>query len=127
MSRSASGKHHDTTILDVEWLMATLDRLLFLLHGTVLGSLQGSQSETDQQRRDISLAGLAMVCRMTLDVVEWHGEGQVPLMPICCFYNLRLARERMQERNRVVVDEGLSRDIDRLMRAEEQYRAAWVF
>lgn len=68
-----------------------------------------------------------MVCRMILDVVQWHGEEKAPIMPICSFYNLRAARKRMQERNKLVVDEALSRDINSLLGAEEEYRKTWVF
>jgi len=64
---------------------------------------------------------------MTLDVAKWHGEEEIQVLPICCFYNLRAARQRMQERNKLIIDEALSRDIDSLLRAEEKYRKAWVF
>lgn len=33
----------------------------------------------------------------------------------------------MQERNRLPVDEALSRDIGSLLDAEEEYRKTWVF
>ena len=33
----------------------------------------------------------------------------------------------MQERNKFVTDEVLSRDIDSLLRAEERYLKTWVF
>ncbi|KAF6225881.1 hypothetical protein HO133_009883 [Letharia lupina] len=66
-------------------------RLLFLLHGSVLDTLQHSKSETDHQKRDMSWSGLDM------------------------------------ERNKLVVDEALSRDIDSLLSAEEEYRKTWVF
>ena len=68
-----------------------------------------------------------MVCRMTLDVAQCHGEGKAQIMPICGFYNLRAARKRMQERNRLDSDEAMSRDIDVLLRAEERYRETWTF
>ena len=68
-----------------------------------------------------------MVCRMVLDVTRWHGEGKAPITPICSFYTLRAARKRIQERNKLVVDEALSRDIDSLLGAEEEYRKTWVF
>lgn len=103
------------------------DRLLFLLHGSVLDTLQHPKSETDHQKRDMSWIGLDMVCRMMLDVVQRHGEVKAPIMPICCSYNLRAARKRMQERNKPVVDEALSRGIDSLLGAEEEYRKTWVF
>ena len=104
-----------------------IDRLLFLLHGSVLDTLQCPKSEADHQRRDISWIGLDMVCRMILDVAQWHGEEKDQVMPICCFYNLQAARKRMQERNELVIDEALSREIDNLLRAEEKYRKTWVF
>lgn len=68
-----------------------------------------------------------MVCRMILDVAQWHGEEKAPIMLICSFYNLRAARKRMQERNKLAVDEALSRDINSLLGAEEEYRKTWVF
>lgn len=104
-----------------------IDRLLFLLHGSVLDTLQYPKNETDHQKRDISWIGLDMVCRIILDVTQLHGEENDQIRPICCFYNLRAARKRMQERNKLVEDEALSHDIDSLLRAEEKYRKAWVF
>lgn len=104
-----------------------IDRLLFILHGSVLDTLQYPKSETDHQKRDMSWLGLDMVCRMILDVTQWNGEQKAPMMPICSFYNLRAARERLQERNKLVVDEALSRDVDSLLGAEEKYRKTWVF
>lgn len=103
-----------------------IDRLFPLLHGSVLDTLQYPKSETDSQKRDISWIGLDTGCRMILDVAQWHGEAKAPIMPICCFYNLRAAINRMQERNKLVVDEALSRDIDSLLGAEEEYRKTWV-
>lgn len=104
-----------------------IDRLLFLLHGSVLDTLQCPKSETHHQKRDISWIGLDMVCRMTLDVAKWHSEEEAQIMPICCLYNLRTAREHMQERNKIVIDKARSRDIDSLLRAEEKYCKTWVF
>ncbi len=104
-----------------------MDRLLFLLHGSVLDTLQYPKSDTDHQKRDMSWVGLDMVCRMILDVAQLHGEEKAPIIPICSFYNLRAARKRRQERNKLVVDEGLSRDIDSLLGAEEEYLKTWVF
>ena len=104
-----------------------IDRLLFLLHGSVLDTLQYPKSEADHQKRDISWIGLDMVCRITLDVADWHGEENAQILPICGFYNLRAARKRMQERNKTAVDEALSRDIDTILRAEEKYSKTWVF
>ncbi len=104
-----------------------IDRLLFLLHESVLDTLRYPESDLDHQKRDIARIGLDMVCRMTLDVAQWHGEEKAQIMPICCFYNLRAVRKCMQERNKLVGDEVLSRDIDSLLRAEEKYRKTWVF
>jgi len=104
----------------------TIDRLLFLLHGSVLDTLHYPESETDRQKREMSLSGLDMGCRMVLDVVHCYGEEKASTMPICSFYNLRAARQRMQERDRLVVDEALSRDLDSLLRAEDEYRKMWV-
>ena len=105
-----------------------IDRLLFLLHGSVLDTLQHPKSEIEHQKKNIAWIGLGMVCRMIIDVVHWHEEKRaLQIMPICCFYNLRAARKHMQERTKLVVDEALSRDIDSLLRAEEKYRKAWVF
>ena len=104
-----------------------IDRLLFLLHGSILDTLQYPTSETDHQKRDMSWIGLDMVCRMVVDVAQLHDEEKAPIMPICSFYSLRAARKRMQERNKLVVDEALSRDIDSLLGAEEEYRKTWVF
>ena len=104
-----------------------INRLLFLLHGSVLDTLQYPKSETDHQKRDMSWIGLDMVCRLMLDVVQRHREENAPIMPICCFYNLRAARKRIQERNKLVMDEALSRDIGSLLGAEEKYRKTWVF
>ena len=102
-------------------------RLLFLLHGSVLDSLQHSKSESDQQKREISWLALDMACKMTLDVVHLHGEAEASMLLICCFYNLRAARSRLQEGNEAVGDEALSRDIDSLLRTEDNYRRTWAF
>lgn len=103
-----------------------IDRLLFLLHGSVLDTLQYPQSEIDLQKRDMSCIGLDMVCRMVLDVAEWHGEESAPIIPICAFYNLRAARKHLQERNKLLMDEALSRSIDILLNAEEGYGKTWM-
>ncbi|OCK73859.1 hypothetical protein K432DRAFT_430353 [Lepidopterella palustris CBS 459.81] len=102
-------------------------RLLFLLHGSVLDTLQYPTSETDHRKKDISWIGLDTACRMMLDVVQLHDEDKAPIMPNCCFYNLRAARKCMQERNKLIMDEALSRDINSLLGAEEKYRKTWVF
>lgn len=104
-----------------------IDRLLFLLHGSALDTLQYPKSEIDHQKRDMSWSGLDMVSRMVLDVAQLHGEEKAPTMPICCFYNLRAARKHIQQRNKLVGDDALSRDIDSLLGAEEEYRKTWVF
>jgi hypothetical protein len=104
-----------------------IDRLLFLLHRSVLDTLQHPKSETDNQKRDMSWIGLDVVCRIILDITQKHSEEKTPIMPICSFYNLRTARKCMQERKKLVVDEALSRDIDSLLGAEEEYRQTWVF
>lgn len=99
-----------------------INRLLFLLHGSVLDTPQYPKGETDHQKRDMSWIGLDMMCRMILDVEQWHGEEKARIMPICSFYILRAARKRIQERNQPVVDEALSRDIDSLLGAGMEYR-----
>ena len=104
-----------------------IDRLLFLLHGSVLDTLKHSKSETGHQKRDMLCMGLDMVCGMVLDVVQWHGKEKARILPICSFYNLRAARTRMQERRRLVVDGALSRDIDSLLGAGEENGKTWVF
>lgn len=103
------------------------NRLLFLLHGSVLDSFQHSKSESDQQRSELSWLALHMVCKMTLDVVHLHGKAEASMLQICCFYNLRAARSRLQEWNDAVGDEALSRDIDSLLRTEDDYRRTWAF
>ena len=102
------------------------DRLLFLLHGSVLDILQDPKSEADCQKRDMSWIGLEIVCRMIVDVAQWDGEEKASMMPIGSFYNLRTARKHLEERNKLVADEILSRDIDSLLKAEEEYRKTWV-
>ncbi|KAF2489840.1 hypothetical protein BU16DRAFT_495202 [Lophium mytilinum] len=107
--------------------VALCARLLFLLHGSVLDTLQYRRSETDRRRKAIAWIGLDAACRMMLDAAEWHDDEAIPIMPNCCFYNLRAARECLQERNKGVVDEGMGRDIERLLDAEEKYRKRWAF
>lgn len=68
-----------------------------------------------------------MVCRMTLEVAEFHGEGKNQIIPICRIYNLQAARKRMQERNRFLVCDARSRDIDNLICAENKYHEIWAF
>ena len=65
---------------------------------------------------------LRTACRILLDVLECDGEDAALGMPICCFYSIRAARRRMQERDEFAVDERLSRDVAVLLRAEEKYR-----
>lgn len=64
---------------------------------------------------------------MTIDVAEWYSEAEAQIMPITRFYTLRAARRYLQERNDLIVDEVRSRDIDRLLRAEEIYCKVWMF
>ena len=106
-----------------------IDRMLVLLHESALDTIQNCEIEGDHQRRGISYAGLDMMCRMTVEVAQWHGEEEraAQIKPICCYYNLWAARERLQERNRLDKDEAVSRDIHNLLRAEEKYRETWVF
>jgi hypothetical protein len=103
------------------------NRLLFRLHGSVLDSLQHSKSASDQQKREISWLALEMGCKITLDVVHLHSEAEPSILLICCFYNLMATRSRLQERNKAVGDEALSRDIDSLLRTEDKYRRTWEF
>ena len=106
---------------------SNIDRLLFLLHGSILETLSSSQSEADRQKKDLSWLGLDTVCRMTLDVVHSHRDARIPPMPICCYYSVHAARKCLQERNKLVMDEALSHNIDILWSAEEQYCNVWVF
>ncbi|EXJ86814.1 hypothetical protein A1O3_03768 [Capronia epimyces CBS 606.96] len=102
-------------------------RLLFLLHQSILDTLEYPKSESDHQNMGRSSSGLDMVCRWVLDVVKWQGEDKAMIMPICTFYNLRAATKRLQERNKHVVVELLSRVIDDLLGAQEAYHKTWVF
>jgi hypothetical protein len=101
--------------------------MLQLLHDSVLDTLQHPKSDADHQKREITCIGLDMVCRMTVDVARWHSEEKAQIMPICCFYGLRASRKCLQERNKLVIDQVLSSDIDSLLRAEEKYYRTWVF
>jgi hypothetical protein len=74
----------------------------------------------------MSWTGLDMICRMTLEVVEWYGEDKAQIMPISRFYGLRAARRCLQERNKLFIDEARSSDIDRLFRGEEVYCKIWM-
>jgi hypothetical protein len=103
-----------------------IDRTLFLLHGSVLDTVQFPKSENDHQKEHISSMGLDTVCRMILDVVQWRSAGKAPIMPFCGIYNFRAARKNMQRRNKLIADDALSRDIESLVCAEEEYRR-WMF
>lgn len=71
--------------------------------------------------------GLDSACTIILDVMEYDSDDRGLVIPICCFYSIRAARRRVQERSRLLVDGGLSRDVDVLLRAEGRYRETWVF
>ena len=70
------------------------------------------------------MIGLSSACRIVLDVLECDGDGTELVMSLCCFYSMREARRWIQEG---MVNEGLSRDVDTLLRAEENYCKRWVF
>ena len=123
--RSASGKQRRRTA--ETWPGTDNDRMLHLLHQTVLDVLRHPESEDDHQRRDISWAALNFVCKMQVDFTDWQHEEKARMIPICCIYNLRVARDHMQERNRLVMDPAMSLEIDRLFRADDDYRKTWVF
>lgn len=101
--------------------------MLHLLHKTVIDVLRHPESEDDHQRRDISWAALDFVCKMQVDFTDWQYEEKARMLPICCIYNIRAARDHMQERNRIVMDQTVSRELDRLSRAEDDYRKTLVF
>ncbi|MCJ1306735.1 hypothetical protein MMC25_000378 [Agyrium rufum] len=104
-------------------------RLLFLLHDSILETIQDCSSVTDTQQKQISYAALDTLCKMTLDVACLHGDGepQAPLIPICCVYTLQAARRQLQLRNQLLRgDEGVSREIDSFVQAEGRYRKMWL-
>lgn len=71
--------------------------------------------------------GFDTACRMTLDVVMRDGEDMSLVMPICCFYNIRDSRRRMQERSGGVGRWALDSDVGVLVGAEGKYHEVWVF
>jgi hypothetical protein len=103
-------------------------RLLFLLHRSILATIQPSSStEHDSQKREISLLALDAACRMTLDIVHVHGDEEARELPPWCFYNLQAARAWLQERGEGEGWVELGRDVERLRRTEEGYSGLWVF
>jgi hypothetical protein len=74
-----------------------------------------------------SLAALNMASQMVVDAARYHRLDTTDVRPFCCYFNLREARQHLQQRNGVVFNEALSRDIECLLECEEQYRKEWVF
>lgn len=60
--QSVTGKRRRLASLDRVLMANHLDRMLFLLHESVLDALQNPQCEADYQQRDVSHIGLDMVC-----------------------------------------------------------------
>jgi hypothetical protein len=104
-----------------------VDRSIFLLHRGILDASGISQIKADHQTRRNSWAALDMACQMVVDTARYHGLEGSDVMPLCCYYNLRDARQHLQERNSLVGDEALCRDIDCLLQCEERYCRKWVF
>jgi hypothetical protein len=100
---------------------------MFLLHRSIVHASGIYQLEADDQTRRNSWAALEMASQMVVDAVRYHGLKRTDVMPFCCYYNLRDARRCLQERNSVVGDEALCRDIDFLLQSEERYCEKWVF
>lgn len=103
------------------------NRQLFLLHGSILETLQDSNIGSDQQRRAMSCLALDMVCKMTVDVLYLYEDGIGPVLPICSFYNLRAARMRLEERGEGMRGKAWEEDVKRLRRAEDGHRKMWGF
>lgn len=101
--------------------------MLFILYGSIIDTVKDTESEVDRQRIETSWLGMDAICRMIVDVARVHGEVNTRIMPICSFYNLQLARERMEERSKIQINESYSHDIESLVRSQELYRKTWVF
>lgn len=101
---------------------------MFLLHGAVFEILPHPQDDTERRKKEKSASALDMVSRMVAEAFDENSEvpGQVE-MPMCCFYNMRTAQRRFQERNKLLMDVDLSRNIERLRQAGSMYYETWVF
>jgi hypothetical protein len=106
---------------------ANLDRAIFLLHKRVLDPSGVSQIKIDHQTKCNSRAALDMACQMVVDTARYRGLEGLGMMPFCCYYNLRNARQHLKERNIIMGDEALYHDIEFLLQCEERYCKKWRF
>jgi hypothetical protein len=105
---------------------ANVDRLIFLLHTSILDTSGIYQIKADPQTKRNSWAALDMASQMVVDTARYHGLEGSYVMPLCCYYNLRDARQHIQIRNSLAGDEALCRDVDCLQQCEERYCRKWV-
>ncbi|KAF2731631.1 hypothetical protein EJ04DRAFT_554565 [Polyplosphaeria fusca] len=109
-------------------LVALAVRLLFLLHRAVTIEFQPSLAEGTSIHEGAmkSWNTLDSTCIMVIDIARHRRIDQAEVMPICCYYNLRVAKEHLQNRER---PGGPKRDkeIGYLLDSEKQYCKKWCF
>jgi len=69
---------------------------------------------------------LDSACNMVVDVTRYRKLDHVDMMPICCYYNLRISIEHLQNRKGLDGFEQ-SGDIKCLLDSEKRYRRRWCF
>ena len=110
-------------------LNLTFNRSLFLLHQSIL-ALIGSPSTDHAQAHIAQSSRLALdtASKMMVDVARSHRENLVnaDLLPICCTYNLRLARKHIEGRSNYTGIEDLADDISALLAQEKVFNDRWL-
>ncbi|OBT53938.1 hypothetical protein VE04_04322 [Pseudogymnoascus sp. 24MN13] len=109
-------------------VVASSIRSLFLLHQSIL-ALIGSPSTDHAQAHIAQSSRLALdtASKMMVDVARSHRENLVnaDLLPICCTYNLRVARKHIEGRGNYTGRKNSADDISALLAQEKVFHERW--
>ncbi|OBT94001.1 hypothetical protein VE01_07067 [Pseudogymnoascus verrucosus] len=109
-------------------VVASSIRSLFLLHQSIL-ALIGSPSTDHAQAHIAQSSRLALdtASKMMVDVARSHRENLVnaDLLPICCTYNLRVARKHIEGRSNYTGRKNSADDISALLAQEKVFHERW--